>query len=86
MSTIFNNNSVGKLCSSVLLEMLKQNLLRFPKKIKGQCLLDLRIWEKTFSNWPIIAVYVRVRKDWLTTLISCGKLTGGLWQFFVISL
>lgn len=75
MSTIFNNNSVGKLCSSVLLEMLKQNLLR-----------DLRIWEKTFSNWPIIAVYVRVRKDWLTTLISCGKLTGGLWQFFVISL
>lgn len=75
MSTIFNNNSVGKLCSSVLLEMLKQNLLR-----------DLRIWEKTFSNWPIIAVYVRVRKDWLTTLISCGKLKGGLWQFFVISL
>ena len=39
MSTIFNNNSVGKLCSSVLLEMLKQNLLRFQKKIKGAMLI-----------------------------------------------
>ena len=68
---------------------VKTESSKVPKKDKGAMLIrfeDLRIWEKTFSNWPIIAVYVRVRKDWLTTLISCGKLTGGLWQFFVISL
>lgn len=68
---------------------VKTESSKVPKKDKGAMLIrfeDLRIWEKTFSNWPIIAVYVRVWKDWLTTLISCGKLKGGLWQFFVISL
>ena len=69
---------------------VKTESSKVPKKDKRgnayQIFEDLRIWEKPFSNWPIIAVYVRVWKDWLTTLISCGKLKGGLWQFFVISL